>query len=475
MTQTPRATRALDKDRARLPRRRTLQHTRPSQRGEMAGSKVQVAAQIAGMPRLSSSNRVQTPLPSLGTLLFAILLLVACGGGAPIDQGLEPTQPPSDVSGEGGLAERLAPTKTAASLSLVDLTMTEQDVGLAPLPVRAGVPFTITAVLHNNSGSPAVDIPLMIHISAVQENLGFQPFFQVLTVTVPSTEPLAVNVPVSWNLEGGEHQLWLQLNRMPGVWQSQTPVQPEKDISDNIVLLDLFVEPFYAYVSDTCPGRVDVEITSADLFAGPDGNQVLVRVHNLGNCAVYNLPVVVLGEQLSGIAYTPVIPPCGGTSQVIVALDRALGPGDSLTVLVNPEEWEAGLVEDEQDNNVVDIASVPESGLEPPPVTELADYDFLVSADDIGIPELWFVQVTVHNLGTRDADMVPIRIENEAGRRLTDSIPLVRGEGLGTAVIRVSYLWTHGGTLTFTVNPSDASGAYVEANRDNNVATFVLP
>ena len=43
------------------------------------------------------------------------------------------------------------------------------------------------------------------------------------------------------------------------------------------------------------------------------------------------------------------------------------------------------------------------------------------------------------------------------------------------AAIRVGYLWTPGGVLTFTVNPEDAQNAYPESNRDNNVATFKLP
>jgi hypothetical protein len=71
--------------------------------------------------------------------------------------------------------------------------------------------------------------------------------------------------------------------------------------------------------------------------------------------------------------------------------------------------------------------------------------------------------------------MVPIRVENTAGRKITDAIPSVQGKGSGVAAIRVGYLWIQGGTLTFTVNPQDAKGAYPEKNRDNNVATFTLP
>ena len=88
---------------------------------------------------------------------------------------------------------------------------------------------------------------------------------------------------------------------------------------------------------------------------------------------------------------------------------------------------------------------------------------------------MWHVLVTIQSLGTRDAAMVPIRVENEAGRKLTDAIPLVQGEGTGIAAIRVGYLWIPGGTLTFEVNPADAAGAFPETNRDNNTATFTLP
>ncbi len=373
------------------------------------------------------------------------------------------------------LTESRVPGAMTPGVSPINLTMTEQDVSIAPLPLQAGVPFTITAVIHNNNESPAVDVPLMVHISAKHEVIGFSPFIQVLSATLPSTQPVPIEIPVNWNLAGGEHQLWMQVNRLPEPWQAAVPVHSERDISDNIVLLDLIVEPFDAYTSDLCPGRVDVEINSADVFSGADRQHIRVRVHNLGNRAVYNLPVVALGEGMSGIGYTAAIPPCGGTGLVVVELDRAYGPGDPLSIQVNPEEWVGGLVEDDRDNNTVRISAVPQAGLAIPSPAEVGDYDFAITADDIGTPELWFVEVQVHNLGTRDADMVPIRIENEAGRRITDAIPLVRGEGTGVAVIRVSYLWTHGGTLTFTVNPPDAAGAYPEANQDDNVAAFVLP
>jgi hypothetical protein len=43
------------------------------------------------------------------------------------------------------------------------------------------------------------------------------------------------------------------------------------------------------------------------------------------------------------------------------------------------------------------------------------------------------------------------------------------------AAIRIGYVLTRGGTLTFTVNPEGAKGAYPEANRDNNRAQIKLP
>ena len=107
--------------------------------------------------------------------------------------------------------------------------------------------------------------------------------------------------------------------------------------------------------------------------------------------------------------------------------------------------------------------------------SELADYDFKIRSADIETPELWIVMASVHNLGTRDAANVPIRVENEAGRKILDVVPLVQGKGQGVVAIRVGYLWTHGGTLTFTINPQDADGAYPETNQGDNVATFTLP
>jgi hypothetical protein len=357
----------------------------------------------------------------------------------------------------------------------VDLALLEEGVAVAPIPVRAGFPFSITATLLNRGTAPVVDVPLMVHISAEQEELGHSPYLQVLTATLPASQSLSVEIPVNWNFPGGEHQLWLQANRLPEAWQSHSPAYPEADISDNIAVLELMVEPFDAYASDLCPGRVEVEINPEDVLPEPDRRRVMVRVHNLGNHAVYNLPVVVTGDDLTGIAYTPAIPPCGGTAEVFVEVEQPFEEGEALSVQVNPREWPGSLEEDKYDNNQVAVTAGFAPGVVVPPGSGLQEYDFAITADDIETPELWILLVTVRNLGTRDAAMVPVRIENEAGRTVIDSFPLVRGEGLGIAAIRVGYLWNPGGTLTLTINPEDAEGAFPETNRENNSATFMLP
>jgi hypothetical protein len=315
----------------------------------------------------------------------------------------------------------------------------------------------------------------MVHISAEQEEIGYSSYLRVLTATLPASQSLSVEIPVNWNFSGGDHQLWVQANRLPEAWQPQVPTHPEADIGDNIAVLDLMVEPFDAYTSDLCPGRLEVEINPEDVLPEPDRQRVMVRVHNLGNRAVYNLPVVVSGEDLMGIAYTPAIPPCGGVAELFVKVERPFEEGEALAVQVNPKEWPGALQEDKWDNNQVAVTAGFAPGAVVPPGSGLEEYDFAISTDDIDTPELWILLVTVRNLGTRDAAMVPVRIENEAGRTIDDSFPLVQGEGLGIAAIRVGYLWNPGGTLTVTINPKDAEGAFPETNRENNVATFMLP
>jgi hypothetical protein len=411
------------------------------------------------------SSHIVRHWPSLAVLL--LLSLIGCDGQT--DSGKE-------------VGATLLPGSTATPvvvslpvLPAVDLTLIEEDVSVAPLPLRAGFPFTITALIHNNASVPARDVPVMVYIAAEQEEINYTSFLQLLTVTLPASQSLPVEVPVDWNFAGGEHRLWVQANRLPDAWQFYTPTWPEADTSDNVALLDLLVDPFDGYSSDLCSGRVDVEIEPTDVLPEPDHQRVLVRLHNVGNQAVYNLPVVVIGEQVSGLAYTPAIPPCGGTAEVYVDLDRPLQQGESLTVMVNPRDWGGGVAEDNLDNNQVTVAAGLAPGVNMPPGSELEDYDFVISTADIETPEPWIALVTVHNLGTRDAAMVPIRVENQAGRKLSDAIPLVQGNGRGVAAIRIGYLWTRSGTLTFTINPEDAEGAYPEVNRDNNVATLSLP
>lgn len=405
---------------------------------------------------------------SLLLLLLALVLLPAgCG-----------SQPTAGPTGTSVSQDPHWPTPTPAdgtpSAPALDLTIADADVELAPLPLRAGYPFTVTATIHNESAVAAPDVLLTLYISAEQPRIGFQSYLEMVTITVPASDTLPVSIPVDWNLAGGEHRLWLQVNRVPDAWQGRIETLPEAEIGNNEVLLDLMVDDFDAYASDLCAGRVDVEIGPADILPDPEQRRVRVRVHNLGNHAVYNLPVVVLAGELTGVAYTPAIPPCGGTAEVDVPLDGRLEEGQSLTVMVNPGDWEGGLAESSLDNNAITVSA----GLAPAQAVEaggLHDYDFSIDDAEISIPQAWTVLVQVHNHGTRDADMVPIRIENQNGRALTDSIPLVRGGGIGVAAMRVGYLWVRGGTLTFTINPPDAKNAYPETKRDNNVATFTLP
>jgi hypothetical protein len=401
-------------------------------------------------------------------VLLPLLLLIGCGGNG------AGSQEESGLGFSGTAGPNQATATAGPTIPLLDLTLTEEDVSIDPLPLRAGFPFTLTAAIHNNVDLLAVDVPVMIYISAEQDKIGYTSFLRLLTVTLPASQTLPVEIPVDWNFAGGEHRLWVEVNRLPDAWQTRVPTRAEEDTGDNTVLLDLMIDPFDAYASDLCSGLVDVEVSPTDVLAEPDRQRVLVRVHNVGNHAVYNLPVVITGEQLTGITYTPAIPPCGGTAEVYVEIDRPFQEGEVLTVQVNPSEWAGGLQEDHTDNNQVTVTAGWAAEVIPVP-GGLADYDFSLSTVDIEIPEPWIVLITAHNLGTRDAAMVPISIENEGGRKLVDAIPLVQGEGIGVAAVRVGYLWIPGGVLTFTVNPEDAKGAYPETDRGNNVATFTLP
>jgi hypothetical protein len=389
----------------------------------------------------------------------------------------------------------------------VSLSLAAKGIKLEPLPLRAGFPFTITIPIHNNEPVPAVGVPVMVYLSAKQEQIGFSSFFQVVTVTVPATQTLAVKVPVAQNLAGGEYKLWVQANLLspPIAQQAGTPTLPEVDLEDNSVLLDVAVAPFDAYASDLCPGRVDAAIEFAEIWLEPDLQRLHVRVHNVGNQAVYNLPVVVTGGQghgrqeqaapsvaaqgpsadVSGVAYTAAIPPCGGASEVVVELDRPLEAGDSVEVAVNPEDWPDGLAEDSFDNN--HVRSVTLSPDQSPvllsegqvgaagPGGAVTDYDFAISPEDVEIVRSGVILVKVHNLGTRDAANVPIRIEAKSGRKVVDVIPVVEGNGLGLAAVQLGWLWSPKATLTLIVNPEGAKGTYPEANRDNNLVTFTLP
>jgi len=405
----------------------------------------------------------KNPAVRLGLLPLALLgvfLVVTCGSRE--QSTPTPLWPPSG---------RIQPT-ASPDVPSVQVSLTPKDVSIRPLPVQAGYPFTVTLVIHNDGGAPTPDLPVMVYIAPELETIGYSPFMEVLTVTLPSTRPVSLEVPVRWNLAGGENRLWVQVNRLPKGWLSDTPTWPEEVTSDNSALVELTVQPFDAYRSDLCSGRVDLEIDTG-VVAQPGSERVRVPIYNAGNQAAYNLPVVVSGQDLSGIAYAPAIPPCGGTAEVWVPVDRPLIVGESIAVSVNPEGWEGGLAEDDFTNNgaSAQVARPAPESILPEPV----DYDFALTPQDVESPAQWLLLVTVHNLGTRYAAKVPIRIENQAGRKVNDVIPLVQGNGTGVAAIRVGTLWTRGGTLTLTVNPTGARGGLPESDRSNNVTTFTLP
>jgi hypothetical protein len=406
-------------------------------------------------------------LPAGFLLLAALCLLSACNGN-----GLRATS----AAGSSTQTPEATPERATRTPEppLLALSILPEEIRLDPVPLRAGYPFTITGVIHNNSAVPAPDVPVLVHLSANREELGYTSFVELLTVTVPASESVPISLPVKWNLAGGEHRLWVQVNRLPNAWQLQASTVPEANLADNLALVDLMIDPFDAYTSDLCAGRVDLEVGPSDVLPDPERQWVQVQVHNLGNRAAYNVPVIVLSRKATGIAYTPVVAPCGGTVRLQVLLDQPFSEGDSFNVQLNPPGWEGGLVEDNYANNQVSVsAGLP--GAAQQHLGSLQDYDFRIEAAEIEVPQASVVLVRVYNHGTRDAANVPIRVTNEAGRTFDDVVPLVQGSGSGVVAIRVTSLWNPGGTLTFTVNPEDARDGYPETNRQDNIATFAVP
>ena len=200
---------------------------------------------------------------ALFALLTLLVLVASCGEEK--NGELEALTP-----GTSGQALEPAPTPTAGSPeSFLQLSIDPDQVFIDPLPIRAGFPFTVTTELHNWSEVSAEDVPVMLHISADQDKLGYMAFLKLLTVTVPASGSVPIEIPVDWNLAGGAHRLWLQANRLPDAWQDRARVQPETELEDNLVLQDVEVDPFDAYTSDLCSGRVDVESGQADVIAEP--------------------------------------------------------------------------------------------------------------------------------------------------------------------------------------------------------------
>jgi hypothetical protein len=101
---------------------------------------------------------------------------VSCGPNNGNTEELTATPVPIEAT-QAALLTRLPSLETPTpSVPLIDVSLGEQDLTIAPLPLRAGFPFTVTAVIHNHGLAPATDMPLILYISADQEELGYTPY-----------------------------------------------------------------------------------------------------------------------------------------------------------------------------------------------------------------------------------------------------------------------------------------------------------
>ena len=268
------------------------------------------------MTVISGEHRA-VPISPRWVLFIVLSLILLLAGCAERGEGVPETPTVRPGTGNPITVPTYIPSPEAP---VVDLVLLEDEILVGPQPLRAGFPFTVTALIHNRLTIPAEDVPLLVLISAQQEQIGYTSYAELITVTVPASDSLQVDLPVDWNFAGGEHRLWLQVNRLPDAWQDRAPTKAEDNTRNNMALIDLIVDPFDAYISDLCSGRVDVAIGPEDVLPELDRQQILVRVHNVGNRAVYNLPIAVTSGSATGLAYTSAIPPCGGTAEVHVKL-----------------------------------------------------------------------------------------------------------------------------------------------------------
>ena len=117
-------------------------------------------------------------------IVLFFLLLLGCSSG----KNGDPEGTPTLSAGSTLLPWEVTSEVTATpDVPQVALSLNDEDVAVSPLPLRAGFPFTITALVHNSSEIVAADVPLLLHMSAGQEEIGFTSFVQLLTVTIPAS------------------------------------------------------------------------------------------------------------------------------------------------------------------------------------------------------------------------------------------------------------------------------------------------
>lgn len=306
------------------------------------------------------------------------------------------------------VADLFSPT----SLPAGEVALRLEKIYVMPEKPRQGQPFTITAVIENES---KVDVKAPVWFGAFR---GQEPYPSANSGNSYVTVPAGGKVELHWNGKdrwGRSEDLSRETTRLtiragvnvllPG-WGVSATLLPEVDKLDNVAEVAVSFLPYQPQVSEQCAPDDNLRLTfpldssgnpSAALayqaYALQPGLKVVV--HNEGNTEITRVPLRVTdadGRHL--LAFARWVPPCGGKVEVGVTDGRVVLPATGLsfpiTVTLNPTDNPYALSESKRDDNVVVITA---GGTCEGPT------DLWLTADDVAF-EGEDLSVTVHLSGS---------------------------------------------------------------------------
>ena len=316
--------------------------------------------------------------PSLYVFAALTLLLAGCDPSGPTDAAITLALSPTRT------APAAKPTATLPTLQELEpasnLWIDPDSLRILPERPQVGDVLEFSFVVHNDgegerrgvlawAAIARTELPLTIFSNHTQADIAADGSAEVRLTLGEITDEERMS-PFLRELRDGGYAVAVSVNRelrdvVENRFYWQAPEQAETDPSDNVVETRLTVHPFESYTSEACPPATNLAISALDIAlvrpdhsegASPaaDSDFLAVTIHNVGNPALYSVPVQLVGAGgQSFYSYTLGLRPCGGTDRMFLPVNPAWG--EIFTLVLNPVDSGGAIPEEDYTDNEVTV------------------------------------------------------------------------------------------------------------------------